>query len=74
VPVTACRLVLFANGTRKLVLPPAPGAEALGRAACATLIAFGNGDFKHQLPGGTTEYYYAEVGQGFWECAGRRMF
>jgi len=54
-------MVAFSNGTRKLVLPPLPGSEAYGKATATTLIAFVNGDFKHQLPGGTTEYFYAEV-------------
>lgn len=60
----ARRLVVFSNGTRKLVLPaPAGGAEAQhgARAAATTLIAFVNGDLKHTLPGGSTEYFYAEV-------------
>jgi hypothetical protein len=44
------RVVIFANGTVKEVLPGG-----------ATTISFPNGDIKRQLPDGATEYYYCQV-------------
>lgn len=44
------REVTFSNGTLKVSL-----------ADGTNMVRFGNGDVKQTLPGGATEYYYAEV-------------